>query len=115
MKGYGSGPSTVRVLDQLDVLLAKAETTSLLGRSGAGKSTLLGLIAGLILPDEGRIIAVFEAVHPSFVNRPCRTTITVWSTRAGRFVSLLADRALHFVPADLIVRVINRRCRRRRR
>jgi hypothetical protein len=47
--------------------------------------------------------AVFDAVHPSFVNRPCRTTITVWSTRAGRFVSLLADRALHFVPADLIV------------
>jgi hypothetical protein len=31
-------------------------------------------------------------------------TITAWSTRAGRFVSLLADRALHFVPADLIVR-----------
>jgi hypothetical protein len=46
---------------------------------------------------------------------PCRTTITVWSTRAGRFVSLLADRALHFVTADLIVRVINRRCRRQRR
>ena len=35
---------------------------------------------------------------------PCRTTITVWIRRAGRFVSLLADRALHFVPADLIVR-----------
>ena len=52
----------------------------------------------------GRRGAVFDAVHPSFVNRPCRTTITVWSTRAGRFVSLLADRALHFVPADLIVR-----------
>jgi hypothetical protein len=55
--------------------------------------------------------AVFDAVHPSFVKRPCRTTITVWSTWAGRLVSLLADRALHFVPADLIVRVINRRCR----
>jgi hypothetical protein len=35
---------------------------------------------------------------------PCRTTITVWSTRAGRFVLLLADRARHLVPADLIVR-----------
>ena len=62
---------------------------------------------GLRHPDlvhSGRRGAVFDAVHPSFVNRPCRTTITVWSTRAGRFVSLLADRALGFVPADLIVR-----------
>jgi hypothetical protein len=40
----------------------------------------------------------------SFVNRPCRTTTTVWSTRADWFVSLLAHPALHFVPADLIVR-----------
>jgi len=50
-KGYRSGPSTVCVLDQLDLLLATAKTTSLMGRSGAGKSTLLALIAGLKLPD----------------------------------------------------------------
>jgi putative ABC transport system ATP-binding protein len=54
-KGYGSGQNAVRVLDRLDLSLARAETTSLLGRSGAGKSTLLGLIAGLMLPDEGGI------------------------------------------------------------
>jgi hypothetical protein len=70
----------------------------------------------LTLVHSGGRGAVLDAVNPSFVNRPYRTTITVWSTRAGRFVSLLADRALHFVPADLIVGdwVINRWCRRRR-
>ena len=41
---------------------------------------------------------------PCFVNRSWRPTITVWSTRADRLVSLLPGRALHFVPADLIVR-----------
>ena len=75
-------------------------------RSSTGRATALRRV-GLRHPDlvhSGGRGAVFDAVHPSFVNRPCRTTITVWSTRAGRFVSLLADRALHFVPADLIVR-----------
>ena len=36
--------------------------------------------------------------------RDAAAEVGVWSTRAGRFVSLLADRALHFVPADPIVR-----------
>jgi hypothetical protein len=68
---------------------------------GSGRRPACGT---LTLVHSGGRGAVFDAVHPSFVNRPCRTTITVWSTRAGRFVSLFADRALHFVPADLIVR-----------
>jgi hypothetical protein len=57
----------------------------------------------LTLVHSGGRGAVFDAVYPSFVNRLCRTTITVWGTRVGRFVLLLADRALHFVPADFIV------------
>jgi hypothetical protein len=68
---------------------------------GPGRGSACGT---LNLVHSGRRGAVFDAVHPSFVNRPCRTTITVWSTRAGRFVSLFGRRALHFVPTDLIVR-----------
>jgi hypothetical protein len=47
---------------------------------------------------------VFEAVHPSFVKSPLPDDDHSLEYTAGRFVSLLADRALHFVPADLIVR-----------
>jgi hypothetical protein len=45
---------------------------------------------------------VFDAVHPSFVIAP-PDEITVWGTRAGRSSRFgPTDRALHFVPADLI-------------
>jgi putative ABC transport system ATP-binding protein len=54
-KAYGSGSSTLQVLDGLDLDLPRGETTSLVGRSGTGKSTLLSLIAGLMRPDSGHV------------------------------------------------------------
>ena len=39
-----------------ELTLAKAEEVLLVGGSGTGKSTLLSLIAGLIQPDNGRIL-----------------------------------------------------------
>ena len=43
------------VLDGLDLELAASEFAVLLGPSGCGKSTLLRLLAGLDLPDAGRV------------------------------------------------------------
>src|ERR1700756_4310231 len=40
----------------LDLVVAAGEIVAIMGESGAGKSTLLNLIAGLDLPDEGRIL-----------------------------------------------------------
>jgi putative ABC transport system ATP-binding protein len=54
-KSYGSGTSTLNVLDQVELDLPQGETTSLVGRSGSGKSTLLSLIAGLMRPDAGHV------------------------------------------------------------
>jgi hypothetical protein len=134
-KGFGGhdreGDLRRGIHDTLDAIKAAAESTQNLpphtrtshriNRSVCATHIPAGTGIGirsacgtLTLVHSGGRGAVFDAVHPSFVNRPCRTTITVWSTRAGRFVSLLADRAVP-VPADLIVRVINRPCRRRRR
>lgn len=42
-------------LDHVDLDVYKGEFLTLLGPSGSGKTTLLGLIAGIILPSEGRI------------------------------------------------------------
>lgn len=54
-KTYRESEVEARVLDGAGFELAAAETASLIGSSGAGKSTLLGVVAGLMLPDSGRV------------------------------------------------------------
>ncbi len=44
------------VLDRLDLQLEAREVVAVQGRSGAGKSTLLAAVAGLVQPDDGRIV-----------------------------------------------------------
>ena len=48
------GPNTV--VDDVNVDIPEGSLTAILGPSGSGKSTLLKLIAGLEVPDEGRVI-----------------------------------------------------------
>lgn len=43
------------VIDQFSFAMAKGEMVGILGSSGSGKSTLLRLIAGLEVPEKGRI------------------------------------------------------------
>ena len=46
-KVYGSGPSAVRALVDVDVDFAAGAFTAIMGPSGSGKSTLMHLLAGL--------------------------------------------------------------------
>jgi putative ABC transport system ATP-binding protein len=55
-KTYREGEAETPVLRAVDLELARGETTSLVGVSGSGKSTLISLIAGLLLPDSGRVV-----------------------------------------------------------
>jgi putative ABC transport system ATP-binding protein len=50
-KAYGE----TRVLHGVSLELLRGETTSLVGVSGSGKSTLISLLAGLLLPQSGRV------------------------------------------------------------
>ena len=45
-----------QVIDNLNLTLPTGRSLALLGRNGAGKSTLLEIIAGLQVPDTGRVV-----------------------------------------------------------
>lgn len=48
-------PQGPAVLDQIDVVIPRGQIVGLAGPDGAGKTTLLRLIAGLLVPTEGKI------------------------------------------------------------
>jgi putative ABC transport system ATP-binding protein len=55
-KTYREGSIDRPVLRGANVELARGGMTSLTGASGSGKSTLISLLAGLMLPDSGRVV-----------------------------------------------------------
>jgi putative ABC transport system ATP-binding protein len=56
-KTFREGAADTHVLRGASLELARGETTSLAGVSGSGKSTLISLLAGLMLPDSGRVVS----------------------------------------------------------
>ncbi len=54
-KSYERGGETLKVLQNLDLEIAKGSFEALMGPSGSGKSTLLNLLAGLDKPTSGTI------------------------------------------------------------
>lgn len=50
------GDETVNILNDVNFTINEAQTVAIVGESGAGKSTLLGLLAGLDLPNAGKVI-----------------------------------------------------------
>lgn len=55
-KSYTSKNETVTLFTDLDWQVEMGSYVALMGASGAGKSSVLSLIAGIILPDSGRIV-----------------------------------------------------------
>jgi putative ABC transport system ATP-binding protein len=56
VKVYGSGLTTVRALDHVDVAFGRGEFTAIMGPSGSGKSTLMHCLAGLDTLTSGQIL-----------------------------------------------------------
>lgn len=55
-KAYRNPSETTPVFQDLDLELQRGEITCLVGPSGCGKSTIISLIAGLMVPDSGRVL-----------------------------------------------------------
>jgi len=60
--GRADQPELMVALDRIDASVRKGELVTLLGPSGCGKTTLLRLTAGLLTPDEGRVVVAGAAV-----------------------------------------------------
>lgn len=53
---FGSGPTRVTAVDQVDLEIPRGEIFGVIGYSGAGKSTLIRLLNGLERPTSGRVV-----------------------------------------------------------
>lgn len=54
-KYYGSGDTTVKALDSINLSVADGEFAAIVGTSGSGKSTLLHMLGGLDRPTSGSV------------------------------------------------------------
>ena len=52
-KTFGHGPTTVRALENIDLVLAAKDFQCVVGPSGCGKTTLLNILAGFERPSNG--------------------------------------------------------------
>ena len=57
-KVFGSGPSALVAVENLNLTVSRGELVCLVGASGCGKSTTLNLIAGLETPTRGVVVVV---------------------------------------------------------
>jgi putative ABC transport system ATP-binding protein len=72
-KVYGSGPSEVHALGEVDLSVERGELVAVMGPSGSGKSTLLTIAGSLEEPTHGQVLV--DGVDLAAVSRSDRATM----------------------------------------
>jgi putative ABC transport system ATP-binding protein len=72
-KVYGSGPSEVTALSEVDLAVQRGELVAVMGPSGSGKSTLLTIAGSLEEPSSGQVL--IDGVDLASVSRADRATM----------------------------------------
>ena len=72
-KVYGSGPSEVHALGEVDVAVQRGELVSIMGPSGSGKSTLLTIAGSLEAASSGQVLV--DGVDLATVSRADQATM----------------------------------------
>jgi branched-chain amino acid transport system ATP-binding protein len=62
IEGLHAGYGAVRVIEDVSIGVAPAETVVLLGTNGNGKSTLMKCVMGIVRPSAGKIVAGIDGV-----------------------------------------------------
>jgi branched-chain amino acid transport system ATP-binding protein len=68
IEGLHAGYGAVRVIDDVSISVAPAETVVLLGTNGNGKSTIMKCIMGLVRPSAGTVVAEIDGVRHDLAN-----------------------------------------------
>jgi branched-chain amino acid transport system ATP-binding protein len=69
LSGLNAGYGSVRVIENVSLSVAPAETVALLGTNGNGKSTLMKCIMGMLRPASGSIVAEIDGKSHDLVGR----------------------------------------------
>jgi nitrate ABC transporter ATP-binding subunit len=62
-KSYGVNGSATEVLRDINLTVDEGEFVAIVGYSGAGKTTLISMVAGLVTPDTGEVVAQGQPVR----------------------------------------------------
>ena len=117
VRGLTKGFGAARVLDGVDLSVARGESLVIIGGSGAGKSVLLRSILGLERPDGGEILLGGQPATPQvradfmrdfgmlFQNAALFDSLPVWRNVAFRLLTSLPQAEARARALDRLARV----------